>query len=401
MNLLDDLAAARPSGLDPATDPDRRYRHLEAALSQRPERTRHRRSKTVRRRGAVGLGVVAVGAAAAVAVAVATTGGSAGHSRTPTGGGSPGGSAFLLAAAKAELLPTGKYWFSDQVEAQSYIVRPGNWAVSATGSEYFGWTAAKKGGGEYFAGRDLAFRPWSPADKAAWTAAGSPSTLRVWAGDHYDTISSKPTGWEVDKPQPNAGGEFVIPGKRHVTVEDIQRLPTDQASLAKIVFAPGSDLQRKAAGINGSPELKAFLAQRESSGAYRLMRGANLLQMAPLPPKVQAAVMRLLRSQPGVREIDNVTDPLGRRGIALVAPDSRKHLDYSKGHWTTKDQGFGTEEQLIFDPKTGAYLGERTVLTEPGGQWASRSPGFTIFYWAVRASGWTNAKPGLPATLPF
>jgi len=402
MNLLDELAAARPSGLDPAPDPDRRYRHLDAALSQRPEGARrHRRSggARTRRRAALGLGVVAVGAAAAVAVA--TTGGSATRPRTTAGHSTAPGSTFLLAAAKAELLPTGKYWFSDQVEGQSYIVRPGNYAVSATGSEFFHWTGAKKGDGEYFAGRDLAFRPWSAADMAAWKAAGKPSTLRVWAGDHYDTIVAKTSPWDSNKPTPNGGGQFVLPGKQKATVEDIQRLPTDPAALSKIVFAQRDPARGGGKGKNPPPELAAWIKKRDANPGFRLALASGFLEGSPLPPKVQAAVMRLLKSQPGVREIDNVTDPLGRRGVALAGAELRQGIDYVNGKWTITDNGYGHEEQLIFDPKTGAYLGERDVLTSPGRQWASRAPGFTIFYWAVRASGWTNTKPALPTSLPF
>ena len=461
MNLLDALAATRPAQLDPAPDPARRTRHLTSALAHTqiatgaepspqpgiaetaaaptartspdlaapargtptpgPAAVAHvvpgaatgpgggaqaaatgsggthvvgGRTRRGRRWVGVGLGVVAVGAAAAVVVATLP----GGHTPAPP---VPRGKAdvFTLVAAKAELLPTGNYWYSDQVEAQSYIVRPGNWAVSATGSEYFGWTAAKKGGGQYFAGRDLAFRPWSAADTAAWKSAGSPSTLRVCAGDHYDTIHSRPGGWDADKPQPNSGGTFFIPGKKNATVEDVQRLPTDEDSLAKIIFAP--DKIKRAMGLKPNTQLDGIMKERQATPAYKLQRGGGFLQSAPLPPKVQATVMRLLRSQPGVREIDNVTDPLGRRGVALAAPEPRWNIDYVHGTWVKKDQGYGLEEQLIFDPATGAYLGYRDVLTEPGGQWASRAPGFTTFYWAVRSSGWVDAKPALPKSLPF
>jgi hypothetical protein len=66
-----------------------------------------------------------------------------------------------------------------------------------------------------------------------------------------------------------------------------------------------------------------------------------------------------------------------------------------------KEAAFGTRDQLIFDPVTGEYLDEETVLTRPGGAYSKQKPGFVISYTLMRRSGWTDHKPSLPTKLPF
>jgi hypothetical protein len=149
-----------------------------------------------------------------------------------------------------------------------------------------------------------------------------------------------------------------------------------------------------------SPQFEAAIKKFMSVPSNRLARVGTMLDSAPLPPAVQAGVMRMLKNESGVREIGNVTDPLGRRGVALAADEPRRLVSIA-GEVVEKDRGYGLQRQLIFDPKTGAYLGEREVLTSPGGRWASQKAGFTTYYWAVRSSGWTNSKPGLPGSLPY
>jgi hypothetical protein len=62
---------------------------------------------------------------------------------------------------------------------------------------------------------------------------------------------------------------------------------------------------------------------------------------------------------------------------------------------------YGSQLQLLFDLKTGKYLGDQQVLTRPGGEYASLKPGFVIRYGVTSGSGWTNKKPTQPAKLPF
>jgi hypothetical protein len=398
MNLLDALAAARPAQLDPPSDPARRSRHLAAALARPPAAdtaavpapaphapldltTPARGTPAHARRGRrrwTGLAVGAVAAGAAVAVAVAVLPGKTGSQHPVVRAQSD---AFLLAASKAELLPTGNYWATDLVLGQSYVVpaKTGTvYAVDGTGTESFSWVAAKNGGGDRFYSRELPFRTWTAADRAAWQAAGSPRTLKVWAGDHYDVLVSKASSWHNDGTSTNPGGEFYLPAdpsgrKRRLTRAQLENLPADPAKLAKIVF-PATTLP------SGAKPRPLVPAQRV------IAIGALLRQ--PITPKVQAALMRLLATQPGVRRVGTVTDPLGRKGVAVA------------GAWSNRP-GYKSEEQLVFDAKTGAYLAGQEVLTTPGGIYKTQKPGFVIFYAAMRRSGWTDAKPAPPKGLPY
>ncbi|MFE9105568.1 hypothetical protein [Actinomadura geliboluensis] len=62
---------------------------------------------------------------------------------------------------------------------------------------------------------------------------------------------------------------------------------------------------------------------------------------------------------------------------------------------------FRSRSELVFDKATGELLAQQRVLTEPGGAYRDREPGFVINYWALRASGWTDSRPEPPAKPPF
>ncbi|GAB2857219.1 hypothetical protein GCM10027176_69590 [Actinoallomurus bryophytorum] len=396
-SAMERLAAARPESLDPPSDAERRRRDIAGALAETAGRQRLLPRRTSRRLG-LGLGLVAAGTAAVV-VAVAALGG--GSPRDPAGGGSrptelAPHSVLLAAAEKAEAEPMGKYWYNDQVEAQTYLVKDG-YAVSAAASEFFEWTAVKKGGGNLFYGRDLPARPLTKADEAAWRRTGSPKSFRVWSNDHWGTYTAKPGPWRPDKPQAREGGRFPFAGFDNgrmvpmpcpkqvggtgcakpvgygATIQDLENLTTDPKQLATRFMSvkPGSKI-----GPNN---------------AQLLMSVSDNLSGAPVPPKLRAAMMRMLPLLPGVHPVGSVTDPLGRPGFAVAADWPSEGPTY---------HGYGSRVELIFNDK-GECLGEREVLTKPGGEYRRQKPGFVIFYQMNRSSGWTDSKPAPPKKLPY
>ncbi|GLY87755.1 CU044_5270 family protein [Actinoallomurus iriomotensis] len=372
MKIMDALAAARPADLEATPDADRRYRDLEKALAQ-PVESPRRRGRPVRR---LAIGVVAVGAAAAVTVALTGhQGGTPTPGKTP-GDGKVGGEPIMLAADKAEAQPLGRYWTSDTVWGQSYIVsaKTGNYAITGAGWETFEWTAVKAGGGNLFYGRDLPARPQTLEDKAAWRKAGSPSSFRVWSNDHYQTYSRAAGSWSADHPQAKPGGRFDFSGtgdnKLHadgVTFDQLRHLSTDPDQLRQ-----------------------NYLQSRENP-AQRLLSVSEDLMSAPVPPKLRAGIMRMLPKLPGVYSVGTVTDPLGRKGIAYAAdwPDSGPLY-----------HGFGSRTEIVFNEQ-GEFLGTEDVLTKPGGEYAEQRPGFVINYHVARGSAWRDKKPSPPTKLPF
>jgi hypothetical protein len=382
----------------------------------------------------LGAGLVAAGAAAAVAV-VATGQGAPGSPKAPPGV-DLNRQAVLAAAAKAALMPTGKYWYTDQIQGQSYIMRPktGAYAIVGAHSETFEWSGAKSGMGEAFYGRDIPARPLTPKDAALWRRAGAPSAFRVWSNDHYYTYDRHTSGWEADKPDAQGGGRWLGDGDGKksggMTVKDLQNLPTDPASLAArflkgassdpklqrieqalaqeqrepVPADPGKRAARAAAIKSLQKELKkAEEARREDPHGSRakVLDTEDLMMDLPLPPAVRAGLMRALAAQPGVRAIGPVTDPLGRKGTALAAADTTTEITGEFGTPAAEQGSYTSHEEIMFDPATGELLGSRDVLTRPGGAYRSQPPGFVINYWLVRSSGWTDSKPKPPAKLPF
>ncbi|SNT42199.1 hypothetical protein SAMN05443665_102886 [Actinomadura meyerae] len=395
MDRVRDLLSEPPP--PSATTTAKALARLEDEMAGRPARTGRRRSRFgLGWPAGLGAGLVAAGAAAAVAVALTGQG-------TPATPDAPGGvdldkQAVLAAAAKVELTPTGKYWYTDRIDGQSYIIRAktGTYAIVGAASESFNWTGMKKGTGEAYYGRDLPARPLTAQDEALWKKAGSPSEFRVWSNDHYYTYAAKATKWRSDGPEvgiePDGGGEFL--GK---PAEEWQNLPTDPAALAE-KFLSAEEARRAMGAPAEKGTGRPTEAQAASAGIWRT---SSILGGTPVPPKVRAGLMRALASQPGITAIGRVADPLGRGGVALAAPERTATITGEYGGPKAERGSYGHRLVIVFDGKTGGVLAVQDTLTKPGGPYAEMKPGFIINYVAVRSSGWTDTKPKPPAELPF
>lgn len=75
----------------------------------------------------------------------------------------------------------------------------------------------------------------------------------------------------------------------------------------------------------------------------------SLLVGGPLPPKLSAAVYRVIADLPGMRLIGPTRDPLGRSGVAV-------------GYFFKHQPG---RAELIFNPTTGVFLAERGISLDP------------------------------------
>ncbi len=119
-------------------------------------------------------------------------------------------------------------------------------------------------------------------------------------------------------------------------------LPTNADGMLRYLYRRADGM--KSPG-NGNPrDQQAFTA------------AGDLIREAYVPPASLAAVFEAVARIPGVRVIGDVTDQAGRAGIALA-----------------REEVQGIRDELIFDRKTYAFLGEHEVLTReaygvPAGQ---------------------------------
>lgn len=74
-----------------------------------------------------------------------------------------------------------------------------------------------------------------------------------------------------------------------------------------------------------------------------------LVAGGPLPPKLSAALYRVIADLPGMRLIGPTRDPLGRPGVAV-------------GYFFKHQPG---RAELIFNPTTGVFLAERGISLDP------------------------------------
>ena len=117
-------------------------------------------------------------------------------------------------------------------------------------------------------------------------------------------------------------------------------LPTDPAALEDVLVS------------NGWSPLRTV-------SAYYGME--TLWSRQVVEPPVQAALLRLLASDPEVRVVGPSTDRLGRPGLAVAVIERGEF----RGHEAGKERAV-IEHMMIFDQRTGAPLAHEPVLLEGG-----------------------------------
>ncbi|MER5768942.1 CU044_5270 family protein [Streptomyces sp. NPDC001985] len=116
------------------------------------------------------------------------------------------------------------------------------------------------------------------------------------------------------------------PGVGSPTYNYLKSLPADPDFLLKKIY-------QDTKGQGSGPHQQAFLTI------------GDLLRENAAPPKLSAALYRAAAEIPGVVVVDHAKDAAGRDGIAIARVDEE---DQSRSEW-------------IFDRKSYAYTGERTV----------------------------------------
>jgi hypothetical protein len=99
-----------------------------------------------------------------------------------------------------------------------------------------------------------------------------------------------------------------------------------------------------------------------------------LVAGGPLPPKLSAALYRVIADLPGMRLIGATRDPLGRPGIAV-------------GYVFKHQPG---RAELIFNPTTGVFLAEREISLDP---MKMHAPAGAILSWtAIEHAGVVSSE---------
>ena len=363
MKLVADL---KPAILDQLAEEGysrRRHDDLARAFAEAPAfRSPARRHQTSRGLGARRLSLLAGGSAvtaAAVAAAVVLTAAPTHNGRVGLPfGKAPSARAVLLASAVvASRAPAtaGTYWYvreRDFEPAASHGTKAlGSAPPAAAGSKRtFGATVASTeeswtglGRGRTIINEDVTITFASAADKARWKAAGAPKLAesgRVTSNYHMKFL------W-------GSGGS-------QLTWAGVQKLPVTAAALNKVLHRMWNAEPDKAAAVGfPHPDFSQYLAQ-----------WAVILLTGPATPGTKAAIYRLLAEQPGVTMISHVTDPLGRRGVAVAD---------------------GGGDYLVIDPHTAQVLAYTSNPVHPDATIAGTS-GVSVY----EATGWAK-QLGTPA----
>jgi hypothetical protein len=318
-DIMARLAAARPASLVPAADPERRFRF--AATAMAGGRTVRRGRRFVRRTAIAG-GLVVGLAAAAIAVET-VAGDEAAHT--------------LPAANAAELL---------------------NRAADAAQAEK--WTDPRPG--QYFVVRSREF------GNNASIGTHGPQLTKVLPGDQVSYYRPADghgihLDYVIKTTRPGMKGEFPMiscVGGRHpaplISYDAMRKWPTDPRALRTFLLA---NVPEKIT----IPGLYLPFGRLGNDPDARLWGAAGALASLPVPPRLRAALFRVLAGISGVELVRDATDAAGRHGIAVART------------YRTGDKPIGVvRDALIFTPDTYRYLGNVSQTAEKVGRIPVGSP---------------------------
>ena len=372
-----------------AEDGYRRRRDMDLAritgTVREPVRTDRRLTRRSRRPLFLLAGTVAAGAVVAALLAVPT--GTSKHAGVPDRTAPPlDARSFLLASAdisaKEPVTAHGRYWYS-QIRAVERARQPGKrpgTGTSANGSPRSGpyfpfrayvsitwenWDPYRQGEPSRTVDRNITGSFATPADKAAWQRAGSPSLTDM-----------KPFSADSRYNEP-----YLELGPKGTKMADLPKLPDTPAGLEKLVRA---DRKRTTGRLRA-----AHAGHQELPYLQDVYDAAVEIINAPTTPKVRAAAYRMLAAQPGIQNLGNVRDGLGRPGVALALPFHRTALITLQKGVEYRDEGV---THLIIDPTSAKILAREFYPIGKDGKAASEPGESTL----MTGDGWTD-QIGAPA----
>jgi len=321
---------------------------------------------------------------------------------------------LLAAAANVARAPaTGRYW---RVREINGITFPAGTKATpydiSLATSFDQWNPSSAGRKEWTISRQLGARPATPADTAAWRAAGSPTK---W---HSGQPGYRTDGWLAGYPFDWVNG---------LAASTTAAPPSAawQVSDGTVGYVEGDEPGLNAAQFRRMPTLPWLVEARlrhyarlTPCGRHPVGPCATVDQLVwaealallqdPVSAQVRSATFEVMAALPGIRLLGPMTDPLGRRGYGLAAGAEEQHY----GH-------FNPTRVAIIDPRSGSLLATeditpmprtlqclafdtavvngRSVLKCVGSSYYGRSyQGQVDDYIAVVSEGWTNASPALP-----
>jgi len=437
MDIEDLIREANPVKASdlPAGDSPHAQRTLAQILAARTPRPaagpvpgRRRSPRRARKRLIMaGLAVAAAGATAAAVVLAAPSAPTAPAHAAPAQL-TTARQVLLTAAAHVASAPaTGKYWRVQAIRGDTW---PGGTRshpydiVLAT--SYDQWNPRSAGQKEWEITRQLGTVPATPADAAAWRAAGSPTTWRSGQKPGERDILQG-LGHYPLRPDVLAATTAAAAKSATWTVSD-GTVGYIEGDLAGLKAAQFRQIPATAAGVEAV--LRHYYAQTKcpshpascSTEGQFIWSEALALLADPVSAPVRSATFKVMASLPGVRLLGPMTDPLGRHGYGLAAgPNSLSVAPHNPAQAAVIDPHTGsllavedigplppnvqcetvdTTRPAGGDgkPVTTVHLPHRTITgTCIGSSYQGRSyPDQLDDYTVLVSAGWTNASPVLP-----
>jgi hypothetical protein len=418
MNIEDLIRAANPVRTRDlaAGDSPRAQRALVQILQGHTAATaagRRPHARRVMKRTMVTAGAAFTAAAATVAVLLSAAPGTPpraakgaapaprGHARTAQ----PVTAREILLAAAAHVASgpvTGRYW---RVRMIGGVSVPGGTKANpydiSLRTYADQWNPSSAGQKEWLISQQLGTRPATPADAAAWRAAGSPEAWHsgLPANNYLAGLPEKWTGMLAATTAASARS-----ATWQVSDGTVGYVEGDLAGLKAAQFRQMPTLPRLVEAMLRHYAMRAHCSNPHCSTVDQLIWAEALaLLQDPVSPQVRSATFTVMAGLPGVRLIGAMTDPLGRPGYAL-APGSQDP--------NAVPRHFNPTRVVLIDPRSGSLLATAEIGPMPrtlhclsfdannnctGSTDYGRSyPDQVDEYVVVVSDGWTNASPVLP-----
>jgi hypothetical protein len=234
------------------------------------------------------------------------------------------------AAAAARPATTGRYWVVGSQDVYSIPAGPASHPYDiATRIDSQEWYPRSAGQKFWDISRFPGDGPVSPADIAAWRAAGAPQS------------------WEFGSPKYGSAEQVYnlhgSPGTSNWNTQTSNEV-TDEVTDTD---PRGTQTFRFSGGEASVRATLSAIARRFGDDMFT--NGTAILAYSPLSPHVRSELFRVLASLPGVTNMGTTTDLLGRRGDEIA----------SGGY-------AGYRQVAVINPSTGQILAIEYVVATPG-----------------------------------